>query len=312
MATSRREFLTTAAGGAIGLSLPLSACGGSNASTSLTSQTLGDSVIMVSGAGANVVAAKGADGVVMVDGGLPEFSEELIRVVGRELRERDVQALFNTHWHPEQTGSNAALGAAGVPIIAHENTKQWLGSEIHVRWQDKTYPPFPEEALPTETFYDSGEMAFGGGRIEYGHMLQAHTDGDIYVRFTEPNVLVAGGALTSDQWPILDWWTGGYIGGLLDAHQTLLSLADAETAIVPSNGPVMTRADLETQAEMYVTIFDRLATLLKESNSPAEAVAAKPTEGYMEDWGSPDQFVELAFRSFYGHLRGNPRLGAMP
>ena len=295
------------------MTLPLAACGGSGgASTSLTTAEIADNIHLITGAGANVTAVKGPDGVVLVDGGAPDFAEELERVAARAVGERDVQALFNTHWHPEQTGANARLGGQGVPIIAHENTKQWLGSEIHVRWQDTTYPPLPAEALPSDTIYETGAMELGDERAEYGHMLHAHTDGDIYVKFPRANVLVAGGALTSDRWPIIDWWTGGYIGGLLDAHETLLPLADDETVIVPSDGPVMSLADLHEQAEMYLTIFDRLATLLKDSMSPAEAVAARPTEGFKEEWGDPDLFVELAFRSFYGHLRGNTRLGPMP
>ena len=311
VASNRREFLQTAAVGAIGLSLPAAGCGGSAPAASLPVTRLAENIVMIAGAGANVVAARAGDSIVMVDGGAAEHADDLARTVAAEMG-GDAQTLFNTHWHADQTGSNERLGRAGAKIIAHANTKQWLGSEIHVRWQDKTYPPLPDDALPTDTFYDAGEMAFGDGRIEYGYMLLPHTDGDIYVRFPEANVLVAGGALTSDRWPVVDWWTGGYVGALLDAHQTLLGLADDETRIVPSDGPVMTRAELEEQAAMYVTIFDRLATMLKDSYGPADAVAARPTEGFKEEWGDPDQFVELAFRSFFGHLRGNPQLGAIP
>jgi glyoxylase-like metal-dependent hydrolase (beta-lactamase superfamily II) len=155
-------------------------------------------------------------------------------------------------------------------------------------------------------------MPWGGAEIGYGHMLQAHTDGDIYVHFPAENVLVTGGAVTNDAWPVLDWGTGGYLGGTLDAFSIMLGIADDATLVVPGSGPLMTRAELQAQNDMYTEIYDRLATLLKDSMSPAEAVAARPTAGFKEEWGSPDLFVELAFRSFFGHLRGNPRLGPMP
>ena len=60
-----------------------------------------------------------------------------------------MSALFNTHWHEEQTGANRALGERGVEIVAHENTKLWLGTEVWVRWSDKKYPPLPKAAQPT-------------------------------------------------------------------------------------------------------------------------------------------------------------------
>ena len=66
--------------------------------------------------------------------------------------------MFNTHWHPEQTGSNETLGAQGVEIIAHENTQLWLGTDVHVRWSGKDYPPLPPAARPKTTFYDANDV----------------------------------------------------------------------------------------------------------------------------------------------------------
>ena len=114
-----------------------------------------------------------------------------------------VQALFNTDWHAEHTGSNETLGKAGATIIAHEHTKQYLGAEIFVDWQNRTYKPLPPQALPNQTFYTSGKMtASAPERIEYGHLGQAHTDGEIYVFFPASNVLVAGDVLSVGKYPI--------------------------------------------------------------------------------------------------------------
>jgi glyoxylase-like metal-dependent hydrolase (beta-lactamase superfamily II) len=307
----RRQLLKVAAGGFVGAVLPLASCGRAPAAA-LPATLLLDDVAVIAAAGGNVLAARGPDGVVLVDGGFEAESPSVLATVTETFGRATVKALFNTHWHRGQTGSNETLGKAGTRIIAHENTKQWLAHEVFVRWENKTYEPLPEVALPNETFYSTASMAWGDAAIEYGHMLQAHTDGDIYVRFPAANVLATGGAVTNDAWPVLDWWTGGYIGGLLDAFTIMLAIADDATIVVPGSGPVMTRAELQEQNDMYLEVFDRLGTLLKDSMSPAEAVAAKPTQGFKEEWGDPDLFVELAFRSFYGHLRGNQRLGPMP
>jgi len=48
-------------------------------------------------AGANVVAAKGPDGALLVDGGTAEGSAALVRLVLKTTGAKRVQTLFNTH-----------------------------------------------------------------------------------------------------------------------------------------------------------------------------------------------------------------------
>jgi glyoxylase-like metal-dependent hydrolase (beta-lactamase superfamily II) len=72
---------------------------------------------------ANVIAQTGADDVMLVDGGSAAGSDALMKAVAGLPGAGPVRTLFNTHWHPEQTGSNERLGKAGATIIAHENTQ---------------------------------------------------------------------------------------------------------------------------------------------------------------------------------------------
>src|SRR5204863_637261 len=115
-----------------------------------------------------------------------------IKFLAEQFKGQKVTALFNTDWHLEHTGSNDAFRKAGAKIIAHENTKLWIGADFYSDWEQKRYKPRPDAALPTETFYNNGKITFGTERLEYGHMPQAHTDGDIYVFFPQDNVLVTG------------------------------------------------------------------------------------------------------------------------
>ena len=117
-----------------------------------------------------------------MNGGSAERSADLLKLVADQSGGKPVQVLFNTCWHPQHTGSNEALGKAGAKIIAHENTKLWLGTEIDCGWQKRTYEPNPKVSLPNQTFYSGAQkMTFGKEPVEYGYMPQAHTDGDIYV-----------------------------------------------------------------------------------------------------------------------------------
>ena len=271
-------------------------------SSGLSVQRLGDDIAVISGAGGNVVVAGAGGDLVMVDGGLAKHSKDLLATIEREFRGRKVATLFNTHWHPEQTGSNLALARKGATIVSHANTRLWLGTDIQRPYETEVYKALPAEARPDKIFYDTEEFSFGTSTIRARYMLQAHTDGDIYVYFPEANVLAAGGAVSSDRWPLLDWWTGGWMGGLVEGLETMLQVSNADTRIVPADGPVMTRAELQDQRDMYADLFLKIRDkLLFAGLSPDEAVAAQPAAGLKPEWGSPDRFIRLAFQSYWGY-----------
>ena len=249
---------------------------------------------------ATVLAADTDEGIILVDGGRTEAS---LAVAESHFPGKPVRALFNTHWHEEQTGANRALGARGVEIIAHENTKLWLSTEVWVRWSDKKYPPLPKAAQPTTTVYDPGRMTFGGRAVEYGWARDAHTDGDLFIFFPDENVLVTGGFVSNTTWPIIDWWTGGWTVGMLNGFDRLLEVANERTRIVPAVGPVMSYAQLKAQQAMYLKIFDRIHGSLIKALGVDEVLATKPTAEFDARYGDPTQFVTLALQSTWGHLR---------
>ena len=272
---------------------------------SLAKSSLGEDLFLIAGAGCNVVAAPGPEGALLVDGGLEAHSSHLEDTALEATRSRRVHLLFNTHWHPEQTGSNERLGKRGALIIAHENTRLWLGRPIETDWLPKPYGPLPPKARPTKTTYTTDSLTYGGRRIEYGYLQQAHTDGDIYVHFPEQKLLVAGGVVSNDGWPLMDYKTGGWIAGLVAGYDKLLQIAGSDTRIVPANGPLLSRADLEAQRKMYFTIYDRLVTQLKKGTGADEIAVTQPAKEFAAQWGDPDAFVERSYRSLWGHYAAN-------
>lgn len=299
----RRTILRAAAGTVGACCLPRALTSQPSAAA-LEVARLGDDLFVVSGAGCNVVVARSpGGGATMVDGGLKERSSELLALVRNELATPRIDTLFNTCWHPDRTGANEALGAAGTRIMAHENTRLWLSRDVTRPWDgNRTIERLPPQACPSSTFYEAGSVDVSGREVSYGYLLQAHTDGDIYVRFADENVLVTGAAISTTSWPLLDWWTGGWIGGLIDAFDLLLGVADERTRIVPGDGGVLTRAELAEQRQMYVTIFDRLAKLFFAGTEPADMLAAEPTREFEARLGDSELFLRLAFRGFGLHF----------
>jgi len=300
---TRRQLLKAAVGSAAGLMVGAPAFLGRVSAQTSGPETisLSDDLFVLRRAGeANVVVQARAGGALLVDGWSAAGSEALLKAVSSLPGGGPVHTIFNTHWHPEQTGSNAALGAAGRTIIAHENTRLWLATDVTWPWDGKRFSRLPKPAQPNKTFYTTGTLESG---VRYGYIPDAaHTDGDLYVYFTQQNVLAVGDAVSGQGWPVVDWPTGGWIGGIVGGLQRLQTVANAETRIVPARGPVLTLADLKAQTEMYGTIYDRLTQLLNKGRGPSEAVAAKPTKEFDAQMGDPDEFVRRSFESLWAYL----------
>jgi len=300
----RRTFLKTVVGGAtvasLGTVVPVRA---RTPRSPIGSVKLTDTVTLFTGDGANVVAARNGDGLALVDGGLTARSHELLKLIRKTTGLRRVNTLFNTHWHPCQTGSNEPIGKEHATIIAHENTRLWLCYANPVPEEHRTYGPLPAYARPNKTFfYNTEQVMIGGEPVEYGYMLQAHTDGDIYVHFKQSNVLVTGGVVSNQGWPIIDYKTGGWIVGMVGGIETLLKVADANTQIIPANGPVMSRADLAQHHKMFATISERIERLFLHGLGPEQAIAQNPTKEFNAQWGDPTEFTTQAFKSLWGHF----------
>jgi cyclase len=306
MQFSRRAVLKTALAGATSLCAPglvRATLRPDASSPALTTTPLTENLLLIQGAGGNVVVATSSDGVLMVDGGSRERSAELLKLIDAHTGGRPIKTLFNTHWHWDHTGSNEALAERGATIIAHENTRLWLGTEVHSKWEQRTYLPFPQKALPNQTFfYGSKELSFGGRRIEYGYLPQAHTDGDIYVSFPEDNVLVAGDVVSGGRYPIVDYSTTGWLGGMINGLKTLIGKCDAGTRIVPGAGPLRSKADLESQLEMCFTVLSRISQSYYKGETWAELVASRPTREFDAEWGDPELFLKMAYEGAWYHI----------
>jgi glyoxylase-like metal-dependent hydrolase (beta-lactamase superfamily II) len=299
----RRSFLKAAVAGAAGVSLSLRALARSEPEP-IVAVPLSDNIVQITGAGGNVVAVTGPDGVLLIDSGVEERSKDLLKAVGKLPGGQHIHTLINTHWHWDHTGGNERLGKDKVKIIAHENTKLWLGADFYCDWQDnRHYTPRPKVALPTETFYTSGQITANGQDVVYGYLPRAHTDSDIYVFFPKANVLVAGGLVSVGAYPVLDYTTGGWIGGMDDASKALVGIANKDTRIVPGIGPVQTYADLQAQSEMLHTMHERLVDLMRKGIGTDDLAAHPPTEEFNAKWGDPQLFLANAYRGLWGHVR---------
>ena len=314
MNRGRRHFLRQ-----LGAGLALAGCGATanlgraqtRPAQSLELTDLGGGLGVITGAGGNVVVRSAREGLLLVDSGAPQNAAALARFLDEKFAGAGITALFNTHWHLDHTGGNDALARGReLAIVAHENTRLWMSTEFDVDWEERHYERREPAARPNKTFFTSDRqplaLEFGGAQVSYGHLLEAHTDGDIYVRFPDRNVIVAGGAVTAGRYPVLDFITGGWIGGMADATNKLLAMADAETLIVPDVGRVQRRSDLEAQVAMLSTVRERIEAIALQGRGVEDMIAEKITKEFDARYGTEcEQFISNAYEGrWWSRLRG--------
>ncbi len=263
-------------------------------------QRLTERIAVVDG-GTNVVALAIPDGWLLVDSGAPGDGDAIVDALDAIEPGSNVRTLINTHYHLDHTGNNERFGRSGSRIIAHDRTRQWMSTPYWLPDEGRYTEARPEAAWPTETFFNTGSMDSGGERIDYGFLVTAHTGGDIYVYFRDSNILAVGDVASPVKDPELDWITGGWIGGRVDAMDLLLEIADEETRIVPGSGPVMTYAEFQAEREMMEIVRQRLFTQVRAGLGAQEMLEQGVLDGLERTWEDPYAFLYAAARGLWGN-----------
>src|SRR5438477_10278819 len=292
-----RELARAATGRVAQQQDPLAAFRARIGAVPIQAQPLAENLTLLAGPGGNVVVLRGSDGLVVVDTFVtpawPRFQESL-KGLGAP-----VKFVINTHWHFDHTDNNASLRAAGATLVAHENTRLRMTQPHHLAVLELDFPPSPAAALPQRVFKDGYKLEANGERLAVTHVPPAHTDTDVAVRFEKANVLHTGDVFFNGFYPYIDGSTGGRIDGMIEAADSLSSLADADTKIAPGHGPLGTKSDYAKYREMLSTAADRVRKLKASGKSVEDAIAAKPLADLDADWGkgrlNGDGFVKVVY-----------------
>src|SRR5215467_10439945 len=254
-------------------------------------------LFLFQGAGCNVIAMRGEDGALMIDGGLAANADALLKAVKERTGNSRVQTLINTHWHPEQTGANEAVGRDGGVIIAHEKTRMYLSNTVTSVTFEGRLAPLPQIARPNKTTLQDGSLKFAGHQVDYGYLPQAHTDGDLFVHFPEMNVLAGGGVVSGEQWPLLDYRNGAWFGGRVRAYERLAKLVRPDTRVVPANGRLITARDIVLQNDIYQKLFVDMIAYMNMGLGPEDAAERNALKPYQSEFGDASAFLYGAYRS---------------
>ena len=279
-------------------------------------------VYMLVGAGGNITVQTGADGVLLVDSGLAGASAQVLEAV-RQLSDKPIRYLIDTHVHPDHVGGNEAIARAGS-TIAGGNVVGDIGASAGNQATVMSFqtvldrmsapaagaPAVPQGAWPTETFTTAErKLFFNDEGIELVHIPAAHTDGDTFVFFRRSDVISTGDLFVTTSYPIIDLSRGGNVQGVIAALNRIIEIAipaavqEDGTLIVPGHGRLCDVADVVFYQEMLTIIRDRVQDMISKGMSLEQVKAARPTRDYDPRYGSSsgfwttDKFVEAVYRS---------------
>lgn len=231
--------------------LPLAA---QDEEVSITIDTLGQQVYMLTGQGGNIGIYVGEKYVFMIDDQYDHLSDKIKNEISK-ITDKPISFLFNTHMHGDHTGGNANFNSDGTNVVAHDNVRnRMVERQITEIKENKIDADVAQRMLPEVTF--SNDITFHDGEetIMAFHVHNAHTDGDAMVYFMKNNVLHMGDTYFSERYPYIDLGSGGSLDGFIEAHKRALLVINDETRIIPGHGRPSTKKELKSYTAMLQEI----------------------------------------------------------
>jgi glyoxylase-like metal-dependent hydrolase (beta-lactamase superfamily II) len=266
------------------------------------------SVYMLKGAGGNIGASVGDDGIVIVDDQYAPLADKIQDAL-KGIADKPVRFVINTHYHEDHTGSNEYFQKS-APIIAHDNVRKRLeeggvaGNGGSVKFDAK---PQPKAALPIITFDHDVTVHLNGEDIRALHFPAGHTDGDSVIYFPKSNVVHMGDDFVTYGFPFIDVSSGGSIQGMIDGVENAIAQLPADVKVIPGHGPVSNLDDVRAYVKMLKDTRDAVSAALKQGKTLDQMKQAKildPWKKYSGDFISEDAFLETLYNSLIGSKDG--------
>ncbi len=272
---------------------------------------------VIAGAGGNIGVFSGADGVFVIDDGMPNVIEPVARAIAsiESIGDKPVRMLFNTHWHFDHVGANEYFAGQGTVIIAHDNVRKRMSTSQFSKLMNADTKPSPPAALPVVTFDRTVTFHLNGDTVTATHIPNAHTDGDAVLYFAAANVVHMGDLFFNGRYPVIDVSSGGSVTGLIAAVDSLLPTVDAQTKIIPGHGPLANVDDLRAYRDMLGTAVRRINLLIDDGKTSDEVIAMRPTINFDEQWAwefmPPERWVALVYDSLISDAANAEQSGAI-
>jgi cyclase len=265
-------------------------------------------VYMLEGAGGNIGASVGEDGIVIVDDQYAPLAEK-IQAALKGISEKPIRFIINTHYHFDHTGGNAIFQKQ-APIIAHDNVRKRLeegstaGNLGAVKFESKHAA---KEALPIITFDHDVTVHLNGEDIRALHFPSGHTDGDSVIFFPKSNVVHMGDDFVTYGFPFVDLSGGGSVQGMIAALEEIMSKLPSDVKVIPGHGPISNLDDVRRYVSMLKDTRSAVEAGIKQGKSfeqlKQEDVLAK-WQKWSGDFITTDQWLVTLYNELTGNKTG--------
>jgi glyoxylase-like metal-dependent hydrolase (beta-lactamase superfamily II) len=240
---------------------------------------------MMQAGGGNIAVMEGDDELFVVDSSLSDKREIIAQAI-EKISKKPVRYLVNTHWHFDHTGNNLVFGEAQATILAHENVRTRLKEGGIVKAFDKKIEPAEKQALPVITYTEGVTLYVDDEAVKIIKIDNAHTDGDSIIFWKDSNVVHTGDLFFNGIFPFIDSSSGGTLKGTIMGVDTILSMIDDQTKIIPGHGPLANKNDLKKFHHMLMIVDGYLQTYKKENKTKEEWLTDNPLKDLEAEWAN--------------------------
>ncbi|MBV8515321.1 MAG: MBL fold metallo-hydrolase [Acidobacteria bacterium] len=261
-------------------------------------------IYMLEGAGGNIAASVGEDGIVIVDDEFAPLAEKIAAALKNlNITDKPVRFVINTHYHGDHTGSNANFAKDGSTLIAQDNVRKRLesggeaGNGGSVKMQNK---PAEKAALPIITFEHDVTVHLNGEDIRALHFPAGHTDGDAIIYFPKNNVVHMGDDFVRYGFPFIDVTAGGSVQGMIAACEKSIAQLPADVKVIPGHGALSNAEDVRVYIKMLKETSAAVEAGIKAHKSLDQMKREKilaPWSKFSGDFVNEDIFTETLYNS---------------
>ena len=265
-------------------------------------------IYMLEGAGGNIAASVGEDGIVIVDDQFAPLAEK-IQAALKDLgvTTKPVRFVINTHYHGDHTGGNEPFNNAGSTLIAHQNVRKRLetggtaGNGGSIKMEQK---PASRNALPIITFEHDVTVHLNGEDIRALHFPSGHTDGDSIIFFPKNNVVHMGDDFVRYGFPFVDVASGGSVQGMIAATEKVAAELPADVKVIPGHGALSNMDDVKAFTKMLKetsAVVEKALEGHKTLEQMKQEKILAPWEKFSGGFINSDAFIETLYNSLTGH-----------
>ena len=262
-------------------------------------------IYLLEGAGGNIAASVGEDGIVIVDDEFAPLADKIaaaLKDIG--VTDKPVRFVINTHYHGDHTGGNLPFASKGSTIIAQDNVRKRLESGSKGgNGGAMTFEQKPEQkaALPIITFDHDVTVHLNGEDIRALHYPAGHTDGDAIIFFPKANVVHMGDDYVRYGFPFIDVAAGGSVQGMIAACEGAIAQLPPDVKVIPGHGQLSNPGEVREYVKMLKETTAAVENALNAGKSldqmKKDKVLAPWEKHYSSKFMTSDLFIETLYNS---------------